>query len=232
LRTPLAVVTGASSSLLESDESLDPQTRRELYLTIYEEGRRLSRLVDNLLDMTRIESGGVKVNKAWHVIEEVIGSALHRMADSLEARPVATHLPADLTLAPMDDALIEQVLINLLENVQKYTPAGSPVELTARREERQIVIEVADRGPGLSPGEEQHVFEKFYRGRAASDGRPGAGLGLAICRAIVVAHGGRSWAQNRPEGGVRFCFSLPLEGRPPPVVEPEAVEAATSQSER
>ena len=228
LRTPLAVVTGASSSLLESEGSLDAQTRRELCQTIYEEGRRLSRLVDNLLDMTRIESGGVQVNKGWQVIEEVIGSALHRTATLLHGRQIATHVPVELTLVPLDDVLIEQVLINLLENVQKYTPPGSPVDIAARRERQQIVIEVADRGPGLPPGEEERVFEKFYRGQAASDGRPGAGLGLAICRAILAAHGGRIWAENRPDGGARFCFSLPLEGSPPHVArETEAIGIAS-----
>lgn len=218
LRTPLAVITGASSSLLRSDESLAPETSRELCQTIYDDARRLSRLVDNLLDMTKIESRGVKINRQWNVIEEVVGSALNRMKSQLGGRQVVTHVPSELALASFDDVLIEQVLINLLENVVKYTPPGTPVEITARQEPEQIVIAVADRGPGLGPGEDERVFEKFYRGSAAAaDGRSGAGLGLAICKAIVAAHGGRIWAENRSGGGAQISFSLPLTEKPPAI---------------
>ena len=211
LRTPLAVITGASSSLLQSNDALSPQTRRELYQTIFEDSNRLSRLVDNLLDMTRIESGSVVVNKQPQVIEELIGSALSRMSRNLAGRQIKTHLPDDLPLVPLDEMLIEQVLINLLENVQKYTPADSPVEISVWPQDRQLFIEVADRGPGIPDDELDLIFEKFYRGQAAAiDGRRGAGLGLAICKAIVTAHGGRIWAENRAGGGARFCFSLPL----------------------
>ena len=225
LRTPLAVITGASSSLLQSEE-LAPQIRRELCQTIYDDARRLSRLVDNLLDMTRIESGGVKVNRQWHVIEEVIGSALHRMQAALAGRAVTTHVPSELTLVPMDDVLIEQVLINLLENAVKYAPAGTPIEIGAQQQPGEIIVAVADRGPGLVPGEEERVFEKFYRGpSAAADGRSGAGLGLAICKAIVVAHGGRIWAENRPNGGARLSFSLPVREAPPALAAGTALAA-------
>lgn len=210
LRTPLAVISGASSSLLESADSLKPETRHDLYQTIFDDSHRLSRLVDNLLDMTRIESGSVTVNRQLHLIEELIGSALHRMSKRLAGRQVTTRVPADLPLVPLDEVLVEQVLVNLLENVEKYTPAGSPIEISARQAEDQLIVEVADSGPGLSPGDEERVFERFYRGAAATDGRRGAGLGLAICRAIVSAHGGRIWAENRPAGGARFGFSLPL----------------------
>jgi two-component system sensor histidine kinase KdpD len=138
------------------------------------------------------------------------------MQAQLAGRSVATHVPGELTLAALDDVLIEQVLINLLENVVKYTPSGTPVEISARQEPEQIVLTVADRGPGLAHGEEERMFEKFYRGAAAAaDGRAGAGLGLAICKAIVVAHGGRIWAENRPGGGAQVSFSLPLSGAPP-----------------
>lgn len=210
LRTPLAVITGASSSLLEAENTLRPETRRELYQTIFDDSNRLGRLVDNLLDMTRIESGSVAVNKQPQVIEEIIGSALRRLGGQLAGRPIKTHLPEVLPLVALDGMLIEQVLINLLENVQKYTPAGAPIEIGARPQEGQVVVEVADRGPGIPDDELELVFEKFYRGQAAAiDGRRGAGLGLAICKAIVTAHGGRIWAENRPGGGARFCFSLP-----------------------
>lgn len=212
LRTPLAVVAGASSTLLESESSLTTETRRELYQTIFEDSHRLSRLVDNLLDMTRIESGSVTINRQLHVVEELIGSALHRMGKRLAGRTVTTRVPDDLPLVPLDGVLIEQVLVNLLENIEKYTPPASPIEIVARRADGQVVVEVADGGPGLPPGDLERVFEKFYRGAsAATDGRRGAGLGLAICRAIVSAHGGRIWAENRAAGGSRFCFGLPLD---------------------
>ena len=135
LRTPLAVITGASSSLLQAGDALDEATRRELYQTIYDDGRRLSRLVDNLLDMTRIESGSVKVRREWQLIEEVIGSALHQVRAQLAGRSVATSVPSELTLVPLDEVLIEQTLINLLENAAKYSPPGTPIEVhaTARR---------------------------------------------------------------------------------------------------
>ncbi|HVA45109.1 MAG TPA: sensor histidine kinase KdpD [Pirellulales bacterium] len=211
LRTPLAVITGASSSLLESDGTLAPETRRELIQTIFDDSNRLTRLVDNLLDMTRIESGSVVLNKQPHIIEEIIGSALRRLAKPLTGRQIKTHLPDNLPLTPLDEMLIEQVLTNLLENVQKYTPAGSPIDISAWPQEGQLIVEVADRGPGIPDDERDLIFEKFYRGQAAAvDGRRGAGLGLAICKAIITAHGGRIWAENRAGGGARFCFSLPV----------------------
>jgi two-component system sensor histidine kinase KdpD len=144
------------------------------------------------------------------VLEEIVGAVLHRLRESLAAHAVTTHLADDLPLIPLDEMLIEQVLVNLLENARKYVPAGTRVEISACAEDGQVTVEVADRGPGLAAGEEEHVFEKFYRGRTAGAGRRGAGLGLAICRAIVAAHGGRIWAANRPEGGASFCFTLPL----------------------
>jgi K+-sensing histidine kinase KdpD len=210
LRTPLAVIAGSSSSLLAAGPNLDDETRRELCQTIFDDSQRLARLVDNLLDMTRIESGSLAVHKQLHVLEEIVGSVLHRFQKSSADHPVTTRLPSELPLVPLDESLIEQVLVNLLENARKYVPAGAGVEISAWTDDNQVTIEVADRGPGLTPGEEEHVFEKFYRGRAATAGRRSAGLGLAICRAIVTAHGGRMWAANRPEGGATFRFSLPL----------------------
>ncbi|HEX7380510.1 MAG TPA: sensor histidine kinase KdpD [Pirellulales bacterium] len=212
LRTPLAVITGASSSLLAADDALAPETRRELLQTIFDDSNRLSRLVDNLLDMTRVEAGGVTLNKQPQLIEEVIGSALHRLDKPLAGRQINTQLADQLPLVPLDATLIEQVFINLLENVEKYTPAGSPIDVAARLSGDHILVQVSDRGPGIRDEERELIFEKFYRGRAeAVDGRRGAGLGLAICKAIVTAHGGRIWAENRPGGGARFCFTLPIE---------------------
>jgi len=208
LRTPLAAITGAAGSLLWRDERFDAETRHQLKETIYEEGKRLSRLVENLLSMTRLESG-IQVKKDLQPMEEVIGTALSHMEPNLAGRPLTTHLPHDLPLVPLDEVLIEQVLINLLENALKYTPAGSSLEVRAFASPGLVTIEVADRGPGLQAGDEERIFEKFYRGR--SQGIQGAGLGLAICRSVIQAHGGRIWAESRPDGGAVFQFTLPSE---------------------
>jgi two-component system sensor histidine kinase KdpD len=220
LRTPLAAITGAASSLLEAAEALSGETRRELIESIAEEAGRMNRLVGNLLDMSRLESGALQVNKEWQSVEEVIGAALERLGGRLAGRRVEVKLPAGLGLVPLDETLIEQVIYNLVENALKYTPPGSPIEIWAESGAGEIRIEVLDRGPGLPHGEEQRVFEKFYRAREAS--RPGGiGLGLTIARGIVEAHGGTMTAANREGGGASFRFTLPIEGEPPQV-EPEA----------
>src|SRR5450432_2598132 len=211
LRTPLAVVTGAASTLLE--DTVSRATRRELTETILQEAQRLNRLVRNLLDMTRLEAGALRVNKEWQPLEEVVGSALNRMEEALSGRRVATELGRDLPLVPLDAVLIEQVLVNLLENAIKYTPAGSPIEIRARIRPGSVEVVVADRGPGIPPGEEQRIFEKFYRAPGAQGG--GVGLGLAICRGIVMAHGGQLFVRNREGEGAEFRFQLPLDGLPP-----------------
>jgi two-component system sensor histidine kinase KdpD len=217
LRTPLATITGAISTILESGSRLDAQTRQELLESAREEAERLNRLVQNLLQMTQIESGALQLRKEWHPIEEVIGAALSRLGKRLSGRRINTRIPLDLPLVPMDDVLVEQVLVNLLDNALKYTPPGSPISINAVATDRACSVEVADRGPGLPSGEEDKVFEKFYRGQPT--GSRGAGLGLAICQGIVRAHGGRIWAHNLPEGGVAFFFTLPIAEKPPAVVE-------------
>ena len=209
LRTPLAVVTGATSTLLdEATAPKDPATRRELLETAHTEALRLNRLVRNLLDMTRLEAGALQVHKDAQPLEEVVGAALNRMEDRLRGRAVHTDVPADLPLVAFDSALIEQVLINLLENATKYTPAGSPIDISARAVDGEVHVEVADRGPGVSPKEAERVFEKFYRVRQGEGG--GVGLGLTICRGIVAAHGGRIWVDPREGGGAVFRFTLPI----------------------
>lgn len=213
LRTPLAAITGAASTLVQDDAVLDATTRKDLAETIFEEADRLNRLIRNLLDMTRLESGAVKVRKEWQPLEEVVGAALGRADARIAGRDVEVRLPRDLPLAPFDGVLVEQVLINLLENAAKYAGDGV-IEIVATAGVDEIVVEVADRGPGIPAGDEARVFEKFHR--AVREGSPGGvGLGLAICRAIVAAHGGRIWAENRPGGGASFKFTLPIEGRPP-----------------
>jgi two-component system sensor histidine kinase KdpD len=214
LRTPLAAITGAVSGVLENDKQLDSHSK-ELIQIAYEEAARLNRLVGNLLDMTRLESGSVVVDKEWQPLEEVIGTTILRLDSILQDHPLKTHIPDDLPLVPIDSILIEQVLVNLLENAVKYTPPESPIDLSASAEDGEVVVEVADRGPGLKPGDETRIFEKFYRVRPTTTG--GVGLGLAICRAIVEAHGGRIWVVNRSGGGAAFRFTLPLDGEPPQV---------------
>jgi two-component system sensor histidine kinase KdpD len=217
LRTPLAAMAGAASSLLETANG-ESEPRRELLQTIVEESRRLSRLVENLLDMSRIEAGAVVPNRQWHVLEEIVGSALTRVRQDLEGRPVHVDLAADLPLVSVDGLLLEQVLVNLFENAVRYTPAGTPIEVTARQLGKQVELRVADEGPGLPTGSEERVFEKFFRGPVKPpDSRRGVGLGLAICRGIIEAHGGRITARNRPRGGAEFLIILPCEGAAPPV---------------
>lgn len=220
LRTPLSVITGGASTLLDSDESLAPKVRRELLESILEEADHLNRLVANLLDMTRLEARAIEVHKGWQSVEEIVGAALGHMARQLKDHPVITHLSDELPLVPMDDLLIEQVLVNLVENAAKYSPAGSPIELSARAEDDRLTMEIADRGPGLPPAELDRVFEKFYRS-ANSSGRAGAGLGLAICRGVIELHGGRIVAENRPGGGAVFRFWLPLASGQPEIPDPE-----------
>jgi len=218
LRTPLAAITGAATTLRDESAAIDGGQRRELLDTICEEADRLERLVRNLLDMTRLESGALAVKRQWMPLEEIVGSALTRLESQLEGRPIRTDLPAELPLVSADAVLLEQVFVNLLENAAKYTPPGSPVEIVARAapQDRAIAIEVCDRGPGIAPGDESRLFEKFFRGRQTGSGATSAGLGLAICRGVISAHGGTIAAANRPGGGAVFRMTLPIVGAPPP----------------
>lgn len=213
LRTPLASITGAVSTVLENDPALAAGERRELLESARAEAGRLNRLVENLLEITRLQSGAVELRREWNAMEEVVGSALTRMRGRMADRHLDVRVPADLPLIEMDAVLVEQVLINLLDNALKYTPPGSPITIRVTSSDRAVTVEMADRGPGLPPGREEKVFEKFYRGEPEA-GR-GAGLGLTICKAIVDAHGGLMWAHNLPEGGVAVFFTLPrAAGRP------------------
>lgn len=220
LRTPLAAITGAASSLLNWPPGMD-SSRLELIQGIYGEANRLDRLVKNLIDMTRLEAGALQVKKVWHPIDEIVGAALTRLGDRLQRHRVTTNFPHDLRLVPVDGVMIQQVLINLLENAVKYAPPESVIELSAATTGKDILFEVADRGPGVPQGDEERVFDKFYRVHPAREG--GVGLGLTICRGIIEAHGGRIWVEPRPGGGTLFRFTLPLEGVQPSV-EPEKSE--------
>ena len=215
LRTPLAAIHGAAGSLLLPGK-LSEATRRDLLTMIQDESERLAHLLGNLLDLTRLESGAIQVQKEWQPIEEVVGSALGRMERRQGALPVRVELPDTLPLVPLDAALIEQVLINLLTNAQRHAP-GQEMDLRAWDEPGWVHLEVADRGPGIPAAFQDRIFDKFFRLPEAGDG--GVGLGLAICRAIIQAHGGTIHVEDRPGGGSSFRLALPLDGTPPPPPE-------------
>lgn len=220
LRTPLAVVTGAATTLRD-DTALDADTRQQLLDTICDEAERLERLVRNLLDMTRVQAGALTVKKEWVPVDELIGSARTRLATPLEGRAVTveTH---DVEFLQVDPVLFEQVLLNLLDNAAKYTPAGSPLDVEVTRSGNGVRLAINDRGPGVSAEEAVRLFDKFFRGSQRAV--PGAGLGLAIVRGIVEAHGGRIHVEPRLGGGARFVIDLPLDGTPPEVPEEPADE--------
>jgi two-component system sensor histidine kinase KdpD len=225
LRTPLAAITGAATTLRDASADLTAGQRAELTDAICEEAERLERLVGNLLDMTRVEAGALEIKREWVPLEEVVGSALARLESRLVGREVTTMLPATLPLVSVDPVLFEQVFVNLIENATKYTPAGTSIEVNARVAHGAVEAEVADHGPGLPAGGGERLFEKFTRG--AHTGVPGAGLGLAICRGIVNAHGGTLTAETGAGGGARFRLRLPLTGAAAPPVRRDGEERPT-----
>ncbi len=223
LRTPIATVLGTATTLLDSGETMSPEERAELLASVRDEAARLGRLVSNLLDMTRVESAGLEVKKEWVPLEETIGAVLHRFDARLRGRDVRIDVPGDV-VAHIDPVLFEQVLVNLVENALKHTPAGTPIEIRASMSDVAAVLEVADRGPGIPAGSETRVFEKFVR----ESGAGGVGLGLAICKGIVQAHGGTIRASNRESGGASFVVTLPFTEAPPrPPSEPDAAPGAS-----
>jgi two-component system sensor histidine kinase KdpD len=221
LRTPLATITGAVTTLRDSAAHFSPAQEDELLSDIQSEAARLERLVSNLLDMTRVESGGLRIQREWVPLEELVGSALTRLDRVLKGRAVEVSIAPGLPLLSVDPILIEQVLVNLVENATKYTPTDARIDIDGRVDGDQIVVEVRDRGPGIRPGDEHRVFEKFYRG--TEQGVSGAGLGLAICKGIVDAHGGSINVENRTGGGATFRVTLPVPAEAPPI-EPAAEE--------
>jgi two-component system, OmpR family, sensor histidine kinase KdpD len=224
MRTPLASIEQCATALLQTPDHGERLARRGLATTILQESQQMGRQVANLLDMMRVESGALQVQKEWQLLSDVVGVALLRTEEELRDHPVTNNLPSELPLVPVDEILLEQVFVNLLENAAKHTPAGTPVEIGAEARPDEVAVWVADRGPGLPAGEEERVFEKFHRASAVPGA--GVGLGLAICRGIVNAHGGRIWAESRPGGGAVFRFTVPIVGTPPEI----ATEAQTAAS--
>ena len=218
LRTPLSVIVGAASTLVEEDALLSATDRQELSLTLHDEALRMSNLANNILDMVRLEGGQVSLNLQWYPLDEIIGGALTRMHKRLEGRIVNTRLPDGLCWVRLDAVLIEQVLINLLDNACKYTPAGSPIDIIAELSTHILKVTVADRGSGIPAGSEEKLFDKFYQVHREGS-QSGVGLGLAICKAIVIAHGGVIGVDNRHGGGAQFFFMLPVDEASPQLVD-------------
>ncbi len=206
LRTPLTAILGSADVLLERDEVRGNRPVHDLLKNIQSESERLSRLISNLLDAQRLESGAFRLDKQRGPLEEVLGAVLERCSKILGSRDVRVDLQKDLPLVPMDSLLMEQVFQNLLENAVRCSPPGSPLEISAHVRGGDVEVSVADHGPGINDSDLEAVFEKFYKGTSS----PGSGLGLAICRAVVKVHGGRIWAENGSQGGAVFRFTLPL----------------------
>jgi two-component system sensor histidine kinase KdpD len=217
LRTPLTAMVGLADSMA-TEQAANPKRGAEIAAILAEDARRMATLVENLLDMARLQSGGVRLKREWVPIEETIGGAIQSLRTRLDERAVRVVLPPDLPLVEIDAVLIERVIANLLDNAIKYAPGDSAIEISARVDSTDtpmLNIAVMDRGPGLPKGQESEIFEKFARG-ANESATPGVGLGLAICRAIINAHGGQISATNRADGGASVTFSLPI-GNPPQV---------------
>lgn len=223
LRTPLSTIVGASGTLVEGDEHLDAEHRQKLIRAIHEDAKRMSDLTHKILDMARLEAGKVALNRQWYALEEIIGSALRRMRKQLEDRPVTVELDNGLTLVHVDAVLMQQVLVNLLENAVKYTPEASSIEITAELSPKLLTLFIADRGPGIPEKFEHQIFDKFFRVYPEAP-QGGAGLGLAICRAIISAHGGDIRVEPQAGGGSVFRLELPLTETPPDIeLENEAL---------
>ncbi len=220
LRTPLAVMAGASSSLAEHGDRFSSEERTALARSIYRQTRDMSEQVAKVLQMTRLETGAIALERDWTAVSEIAGSVLARLAEPLSAHRLIVDVPSDLPLVRVDATLIDQALANLLENAARHTQAGTLVRLRARCEGDSVVISVEDFGPGIDDRDMERVFAKFHRG--ATEGAGGVGLGLAICRAIINLHGGRTWAERIQGGGTAFRIMLPLEEAPGLPAEAEA----------
>ncbi len=217
LRTPLASIAGAASTLLDAQDALDAETRRELLVGISEEADRLSDLVSDLVFATRLEAGVVDPRREWTTVQEVVGIGISRLRTALSRRPFRTIVPNDLPLVRVDAVMMAQAIHNLVDNALRHTPASAPIEIAAWLDESDIMMQVRDGGPGLDPEEIRSVFNRFYRGSRGRGTGGGLGLGLTVCRGVAEAHGGRIWAQTAPGGGAAFTIALPLEREQPAV---------------
>jgi two-component system sensor histidine kinase KdpD len=209
LRTPLSSIMGTLSSLRDEENLPAEESRRELIDLAWEETERMNRFVGNLLDITRLEAGVLKIKKELYDLQDLLGSCLAALESRLKGRKIKIQIPPDLPLIPMDSVLMAQVLINLLENALKYSPPDGLIIVGGRVRENRVEIEVADQGPGVPPAHLGQIFNKFFRLKRTEEAS-GTGLGLAISKGIVDAHEGKIWAENLPEGGFKIVFTLPL----------------------
>jgi two-component system sensor histidine kinase KdpD len=230
LRTPLVAITGSVTSLLSYWKTFDDSTRQDLLQTVVDEAERLNRFVQNLLDMTRLGSGALQPRLDWAEIQDVIGAALERLKKHVSKRPLDLDIEPGLPLLHLDFVLITQVMINILDNACKYSPAGSRIAIRAHRDDRRVMVAVTDEGPGIPEDERERVFDMFYRVKTTGQQTMGTGLGLAICRGIVEAHGGTVSAHSGPSNrGTVITIGLPIADAPPLPVhldEPPAPDPA------
>ena len=222
LRTPLASITGASSSIVMDVEKLPTATIRDLARSIQNEATRLSRIVTNLLDITTLESGRIQLNLQPYFIQEIIGSSLARSEAVLVGHTIRTEGAEDLPMVMVDGVLVEQLLQNLIENAAHHTACDSVISVNATLKNRDVLVSICDNGPGIPKGEEEKIFDKFYT-VARRDAHKGTGLGLAICASIIAAHGRHIWVENHPEGGAIFSFTLPVADQSKMDVPHEAI---------
>jgi two-component system sensor histidine kinase KdpD len=227
LRTPLASIKASVSSLLDDSVVWDAETRRDFLVAIDEETDRLTLMVSNLLDLSRIEGGALRPRKDWYDIDELIVDVRARLAPRTKNHPLTITVEPDLPLLCFDYVQIAQVLINLIENAVKYTADGTPIAIAARRAPGAVEIAVHDDGPGIPPEHQLHLFDTFYRGNAAA-AAPGSGIGLAISKGLIEAHHGLIWVESEPGSGTTFRFTLPLPPSSPATSRPVGDEAATS----
>jgi len=211
LKTPLASVLGAASTMRDLESGLSDTQKRDLLATVIDESERLNRFIANLLDMTKLESGAIVPNTALHDIGEIVGSVLRRASKILVSHTVSLELAADLPMLELDAVLFEQVLFNLLDNAAKYAPSDTTISIRSQRERESVVLQVLDEGAGIPPAELEMVFDKFYRAQKGDHVRPGTGLGLAISRGFVEAmHGTISAANRGDRSGAVLTIRLPI----------------------
>ena len=221
IRTPLSALIGQASNLATLQESFAPEIR-PIVVAVHEESLRLGHIVDNILDMARLQAGRVKLNRQWHSLEELVGVSLEDLTATKRSRNFILNFPESLPLVEVDAVLMERVIANLLGNALKYASANAAIRIFAKTQEQELIVSVEDNGPGILPGQLERIFEKFSRGDEESS-IPGVGLGLTICKAIVEAHQGRIWVENIVPHGARFSFALPL-GTPPKFIGEDSDE--------
>lgn len=224
LRTPLASIITSAGSLRQDDVTWTGAERQELAVAIEEEALRLNQIVGNLLDLSRMEGGNLRPEKGWYDFGALVDDVLGRLRPLTEKHRINVDVPDDLPPVLLDYVEIDQVLSNLIENATKYTQPGTEIKASARRAEKEIRVQIADRGPGIPPAALPRLFEPFYRVGGQGSRPKGTGLGLAVAKRLVEANGGRIWAENQPDGGARFIFTLPLSEREESPQEPKGTQ--------